>query len=278
MRQGDQTTCQRSLTRPVTFLSDYGDDDEFAGVCRSVIAWLAPEAQVVDISHGVPRQGVLRGALMLQRALPFAAPGVHLAVVDPGVGTRRRAVVIRTADEDRLLVGPDNGLLMPAAERFGGVAEAFDVTRSQFALDGAGGTFDGRDLFAPVAAKLAAGEAAADAGESFDPGELRKLKLPMPSLEGDALRCRILDVDGYGNAATNAIPEDVPGLGPGMSVQVTGAANVRVPYAIAFADVEPGLPLLFTDSSGALAFGVNLGSAADRLRLSPGDELLLRVL
>ena len=265
------------MTRPITFLSDYGHDDEFAGVCRSVIAWLAPDARVVDISHGVPRQGVLRGALMLQRALPFAAPGVHLAVVDPGVGTRRRAVVLRTADEDRLLVGPDNGLLAPAADRFGGVAEAFDVTRSDFALDSAGGTFDGRDLFAPVAAKLAAGAEPADAGEAFDAAEIRRLKLPMPSLEGEALRCQVLDVDGYGNAMTNAIPEDVPGLGPGMSVQVTGAANVRLPYAIAFADVEPGLPLLFTDSSGALAVGVNLGSAAERLRLGPGDQLILRV-
>jgi hypothetical protein len=265
------------VTRPITFLSDYGHDDEFAGVCRSVIAWLAPEARVVDISHGVPRQGVLRGALMLQRALPFAAPGIHLAVVDPGVGTRRRAVVIRTKDEDRLLVGPDNGLLVPAAERFGGPAEAVDITRSQFALAGAGGTFDGRDLFAPVAAKLAAGAELADAGEAFDTAELRKLKLPMPSLEGEALRCQILDIDGYGNASTNAIPEDLPGLGLGMTVQVTGAARVRLPYAIAFADVEAGFPLLFTDSSGALALGVNLGSAATRFQLRPGSELLLRV-
>jgi S-adenosylmethionine hydrolase len=233
--------------------------------------------KVIDISHGVPRQGVLRGALMLQRSLPFAAPGIHLAVVDPGVGTRRRPVVIRTKDEDRLLVGPDNGLLVPAAERFGGAVEAIDITRSQFALDGAGGTFDGRDLFAPVAAKLAAGAAPADAGEPFDPSELRKLKLPMPSLEGEALRCQILDVDSFGNAATNAIPEDLPGLGPGTTVQVTGAASVRLPFAIAFADVEGGLPLLFKDSSGALAFGVNLGSAVDQLRLRPGSELILRV-
>ena len=265
------------MTRPITFLSDYGHDDEFAGVCRSVIAWLAPDARVVDISHGVPRQGVMRGALMLQRALPFAAPGIHLAVVDPGVGTRRRPVVIRTKNEDRLLVGPDNGLLMPAAERFGGAAEAIDITRSEFALDGAGGTFDGRDLFAPVAAKLAAGAELADAGEAFDQAELRKLKLPMPSLEGEALRCQILDVDGFGNAATNAIPEDLPGLGVGMTVQIAGGARGRVPYAIAFADVEPGFPLLFTDSSGALALGVNLGSAADRFQLQAGDEILLRV-
>ena len=265
------------MTRPITFLSDYGHDDEFAGVCRSVIAWLAPDARVVDISHGVPRQGVLRGALMLQRSLSFAAPGVHLAVVDPGVGTRRRPVVIRTKTEDRLLVGPDNGLLIPAADRFGGVAEAIDITHSEFALEGAGGTFDGRDLFAPVAAKLAAGAEPADAGEAFDPAELRKLKLPMPSLEGEALRCHVLDIDGFGNVSTNAIPEDLPGLGPNMTVQIAGAARGRVPYVIAFADVEPGFPLLFTDSSGSLALGVNLGSARDRFQLRPLDELLLRV-
>lgn len=264
------------MTRPVTFLSDYGYEDEFAGVCRSVIAWIAPEARVIDLSHGVRRQDIRRGALMLQRALPFAPPGVHLAVVDPGVGTSRRPVAVRTAEEDRVLVGPDNGLLAPAAECFGGTVEAVDIERSSFALDGAGGTFDGRDLFAPVAAQLAKGAALADAGEPFDPGTLKALKLPLPRLDGETLRCRVIDVDGYGNAATNAIPEDVPGLVPGASVEVGGAVRVRLPYVRAFAEVGAGLPLLFTDSSGALALGVNMGSAAESLRLRPGDELVLR--
>src|SRR3954470_11538058 len=127
------------MARPVTFLSDYGLADEFVGVVHAVIARLCPDARVVDLTHGVPRQDVLAGALALERALPYAAPGVHLAVVDPEVGARRRAVALRTAEEDRLLVGPDNGLLMAAAERFGGVVEAVEVSQSPWRLRPGGG-------------------------------------------------------------------------------------------------------------------------------------------
>ena len=267
------------MTRPITFLSDYGHDDEFAGVCRSVIAWLAPDARVVDISHGVPRQGVLRGALMLSGRCRSRRQASTSRSSIPASAPARRPVVIRTTDEDRLLVGPDNGLLMPGCRALRRRGRGLRHHRApQFALDGAGGTFDGRDLFAPVAAKLAAGAAPADAGEPFDPAELRKLKLPMPSLEGEALRCQILDVDGFGNAATNAIPEDLPGLGPGMTVQVTGAANVRLPYVIAFADVGARLaaPLhrLLRRPRLRRQPGQRRGAACDS---GPGAEILLRV-
>src|SRR3954451_1825065 len=112
---------------PITFLSDYGVRDEVAGVGHAVIARICPEARVIDLSHGVPRHDVVAGARMLARALPYAPPGVHLAVVDPDVGARRRAVALRTAEEDRFLVGPDNGLLVPAADAFGGIAEAIEI-------------------------------------------------------------------------------------------------------------------------------------------------------
>src|SRR3954463_13863747 len=141
----------------LTFLSDYGQLDEFVGICHGVIARLAPEVRIIDVSHGVPRHDIRAGALALRGALPYMPPGVHLAVVDPEVGGRRRAVALRCAEEDRLLVGPDNGLLMLAAERFGGVTEAVEISHSKWRLEPVSATFHGRDVFAPVAAQLAAG-------------------------------------------------------------------------------------------------------------------------
>src|ERR671939_1055083 len=143
------------MARVITFLSDYGHDDDFVGVCHGVIARIAPDARVIDVTHGIPRHDVRSGALVLRRALPYLPPGVHLAVVDPEVGAERRAVAVRTAEEGRLMVGPDNGLLSLAAQRFGGAVEAVDVGRSQHRLRPVSATFHGRDLFAPVAAHLA---------------------------------------------------------------------------------------------------------------------------
>ena len=145
------------MARPITFLSDYGLRDEFVGVVHAVIAHECRSARVIDLSHGVARHDVRSGALALRRALPYTPPGVHLAVVDPEVGAERRSVALRTAEEDRLLVGPDNGLLMIAAEHFGGCVEAVEISHSKWRLEPVSATFHGRDVFAPVAAQLAAG-------------------------------------------------------------------------------------------------------------------------
>src|ERR671915_1654673 len=161
-----------TVARPITFLSDYGLADEFVGVVHGVIARLCPEARVIDIVHGIPRQDVRAGSAVLARALPYLPAGVHLAVVDPEVGARRRAVALRTVEEDRLLVGPDNGLLIPAAERFGGVAEAVEISSSPWRLEPVSATFHGRDVFAPVAARLACGAPLAEAGTPLEVGEL----------------------------------------------------------------------------------------------------------
>src|SRR3954447_5219543 len=163
---------------PVTFLSDYGLLDEFVGICHGVIARVAPEVRVIDVTHGIPRHDVRAGALVLRGALPYMPPGVHLAVVDPDVGARRRGVALRCAEEDRLLVGPDNGLLMLAAERFGGVVEAVEIGRSPHRLEPVSATFHGRDIFAPVAAHLAAGASLADAGDPMAPDDLVPLDVP----------------------------------------------------------------------------------------------------
>src|SRR4051794_8691878 len=173
------------MARPVTFLSDYGLADEFVGVVHGVLARLCPDAHVIDLGHGIPRHAVLAGALALERALPYTPPGVHLAVVDPEVGARRRAVALAVAEEDRLLVGPDNGLLMAAAERFGGVVAAVEVSRSPWRLEPVSATFHGRDVFAPVAARLAAGEPLADAGDPLELDELVALRRTRARLEGD---------------------------------------------------------------------------------------------
>src|SRR5919107_1326696 len=175
----------------VTFLSDYGYEDDFVGVCHAVIARLAPDARIIDLSHGLPRHQVRPAALALRNALPYTPPGVHLAVVDPEVGAERRAVALRTAEDDRLLVGPDNGLLLPAAERFGGVVEAVEISSSPWRLEPVSATFHGRDLFAPVAARLALGEALADAGTPMSPGELVLLELPAATVQNGSLAATV---------------------------------------------------------------------------------------
>src|SRR3954451_6530479 len=142
----------------LTFLSDYGQLDEFVGGCHGVIAKLAPDVRIIDIRHGTARHDGRAGALVLRGSLPYMPPGVHLAVVDPEVGGRRRAVALACADEERILVGADNGLLTLAAEHFGGAIEAIDIGHSPHRLEPVSATFHGRDLFAPVAARLAAGE------------------------------------------------------------------------------------------------------------------------
>ena len=167
----------------VSLLTDYGRDDDFVGVCHAVILGICPEATIVDLSHGIARHDVREGALALRNTLPYMPVGVHVAIVDPQVGTERRAVALRT-DDGRLLVGPDNGLLSLAWERFGGVAEAVDVSRSPHRLEPVSATFHGRDVFAPVAAHLAAGAPLAEAGEPLDPDTLDTIELPAPAERG----------------------------------------------------------------------------------------------
>ena len=176
----------------VTFLSDYGEQDEFVGVCHGVLAGLAPAARVIDVTHGIARHDVRAGALVLRNALPYMPAGVHLAVVDPQVGGARRAVAVACADEERTLVGPDNGLLMLAAERFGGAIEAVDVSRSPWRLEPVSATFHGRDIFAPVAAALARGEPLAAAGEPCAVEELVPLALPSAERRAGALVAHVL--------------------------------------------------------------------------------------
>jgi S-adenosylmethionine hydrolase len=266
--------------RPLTFLSDYGYEDEFAGVCRAVIAQIAPGAPLIDLSHGIPRQDVRQGAIVLANALPSCPPGVHLAVVDPGVGSARRAVAVAAA-EGRFLVGPDNGLLSRALDRLGGPLEAVELSRSPFRLEPVSATFHGRDLFAPVAAHLALGARLEEAGESIDPASLTGLELPTPRVGPEEIVAHAIHVDGYGNVTLDLDSSMLAGgpLKPGDALEVRAPdGRFEAVWARTFADVGPAEVLLFEDSSGALALAVSGGTAAGLLDLEPDREVTLRPL
>jgi S-adenosylmethionine hydrolase len=255
----------------VTLLTDYGLADEFVGVCHGVIAGIAPEARVIDVTHGIARHDVRHGALALRDALPYLPVGVHVAVVDPQVGTERRAVALRCADE-RILVGPDNGLLSLAWERSGGAQEAVEITRSPFRLEPLSATFHGRDVFAPVAAKIAAGEHVRDAGEPLELEQLAVLELPAPRIEGATAIGHALLIDGYGNVSLDLTHEHMLALDLtlGAAVEVNGRPATVVQT---FADVSPGELLVYEDAWGAVALAVNRGDAAAELGIERDAEI-----
>jgi S-adenosylmethionine hydrolase len=264
---------------PITFLSDYGYEDEFAGVCRAVIARIAPDAAVIDLTHGIARHAVAEGAVVLANALPYCPPGVHLAVVDPGVGSTRKAVAVRAREEGRILVGPDNGLLGPAIERLGGAEDAVDVSLSPFRLEPISATFHGRDVFAPVAAHVAAGASLQEAGEQIDPATLAAGDRTRPSIDSGRVAAHVVHVDRYGNAALDLVHDRLPetGLRLGHRVWVEAAGvTLDAVYAQTFSDVGADDLILYEDSYRNLALAVNRGSAAERLAVGVGDRVVLR--
>jgi hypothetical protein len=264
----------------VTLLTDYGVHSEFPGICHGVISRICPDAEIVDITHGITRHDIRHGALVLRNALPYMPVGVHVAVVDPQVGTERRAVAVRCADGN-VLVGPDNGLLSLAAVTAGGAVEAVDVSRSQHRLEPVSATFHGRDLFAPVAAAIAGGALLAEAGDPLAADELTTLELPRPFRNGDALVAHALLIDVYGNVTLDVRHEDLPttGLHLGRALEVeAGGHTRRATFTGTFADVPAGELLLYEDASRTLALAVNRGDAATALGLEPDDEVRLKAL
>ena len=260
----------------LSFLSDYGLQDDFVGVCHGVIATICPQARVIDLSHGIPAHDVAAGALVLEAAIAYLPAGVHLAVVDPGVGSDRRAVALRCAD-GRHLVGPDNGLLTPAADAAGGVAAAVDIGDSPLALRPVSATFHGRDLFAPVAAHLAGGAALERAGSAIDPGSLIRARIAPARVQDGALLADVRYVDGFGNLQLNATaPELAPtGLraGGALTVHLPDGTGHEAVYGHTFTDAEPGELVLYEDAHRRLALAINRDSAADRLGLEVSARL-----
>jgi S-adenosylmethionine hydrolase len=262
---------------PITFLSDYGYEDDFVGVCHGVIQRIAPGAVVIDIAHGLPRHDVRTAALVLRNTLSFMPHGVHLAVVDPGVGTERLPVALRSSD-GRLFVGPDNGLLWLAAERFGGIERAVDLTDSPHRLEPVFATFHGRDIFAPVAARLALGSSLEEVGNHVAPTKLARLELPVPAIAEREVTAHALYIDRFGNVQLNLNGNQLSAarLEPGdtLVIECEGKRH-EARYARTFADAPEGALLVYEDSYGAIALAVNRGDAAKALGLERNTALRL---
>ena len=263
----------------VSLLTDYGYEDEFVGVCHAVMRDIAPDVPIVDLTHGIPRYGVRQGAIVLRNALPYVPAGVHVAIVDPQVGTERRGLAVRTGD-GRALVGPDNGLLSLAWEKCGGAVEAVDISRSPHRLEPVSATFHGRDIFAPVAARLATGAELAEAGQHVELEELQVLVLPRPEVRDGEVHAHVLLVDRFGNASLDVGHGDLAGsglsLGKPVEIEVVGGERFIAIFTHTFADVRPGDVILYEDSYRMLAIAVNRGDAASALRLSPDATVVLR--
>jgi S-adenosylmethionine hydrolase len=247
-------------------------EDEFVGVVHRVIAGIAPGVPVADISHHVPPHDVRFGALTLWRTAPWLAPGVVLAVVDPGVGTKRRAVAIAVSPADVVLVGPDNGLLLPAALRLGPITAAVELEQTQ---TGRGATFAGRDLFAPAAARLAVGADLHELGAAIDPQTLRGEPVPVPERRPDgSLRAEVLWIDRFGNVQLNLNPRDAGPLGPVLDVR-TDAHTRPARLVEAYADLQVDELGLVHDSYDLLSISLYAASAAALTGVRPGDPVWL---
>ncbi|MFD9961153.1 S-adenosyl-l-methionine hydroxide adenosyltransferase family protein [Amycolatopsis sp. NPDC058986] len=255
--------------RWISFTTDYGLRDGFVAACRGVIARLAPDVQMIDVTHEVPPQQIRHGATALAQTVPYLPEAVHLAVVDPGVGTARRGVVV--VAQRGLLVGPDNGLLLPAASALGGVVETFELSEPSLRLPETSATFHGRDIFAPAAAHLALGVAPSEFGERVpDPVTLAD---PLVAAFPGKLVAEVVTVDHFGNVQLAASPADL------ALTELTGAVSVhsarvavRAVVGRTFGDVPRGEAVLYTDSAGRLAVAINGGSAAATLGLGPAQE------
>lgn len=261
----------------ISFLSDYGTTDEFVGVVKSVIRSIEPQVTVVDITHDIQPYDVKAGALTLARSVQYLCPGVVLAVVDPGVGTDRRAVAIEVGDGQSYLVGPDNGLLASAVGMVGGATGAVELTNPEYRLASPGPTFDGRDVFGPAAAHLCAGVPLAALGPRVDPGELVPGLVPLPRDEGGAIVGEVLWVDRYGNCQLNIDPDQISSWGGRVQLRWTrpteGTRTAR--RVRAFDELGSGQVGLVVDSYGLLAVALSRASAADALQIAAGDELAL---
>ena len=263
----------------VSFLSDFGLQDDFVGTCHGVITGIAPEARIIDLTHGIPPQQVLQGALVLANTLPYMPAGVHLAVIDPGVGGARRALALR--DEDgRFFVGPDNGLLLPAAER-AGLAAAHELANPAYALSSISRTFHGRDLFAPAAAHLARGVPLDELGPPLAHDALVRLDLPQPEVGQSRIAATILYVDNFGNIALNLTREHVDRIGLAAGTQVELELGGERVYAVAartFADARVGDIILYEDSYRNMSVAISAGNAAELLGAYAGQSIRINVL
>ena len=256
----------------LTFLTDYGLEDGFTAACHGVAARIAPQIPVIDITHLIPGGDVRRGAAVLAQTIPYFPPAVHVAVVDPGVGTDRRGIAI--AAGEAILVGPDNGLLSWAATAAGGARTAISLTNQELWLNPVvAPTFHGRDIFMPVAARLAAGTDLASAGDEIEVSDLVTLPPPASRVHDGTAEGEVLTVDTFGNVQLSISAADAGriGLRYGRNVLLRcGRRQLTIPYREMFGAVAPGELVAYTDGAGMISLAVNSGDAAQRLGLPPG--------
>ena len=267
------------MARFITFLTDFGLNDDFVGTCHGVMKRIAPDVQIIDITHGIPPQAVLQGALTLANTLPFMPVGVHLAVVDPGVGGARRALALRDG-EGRVHVGPDNGLLISAAEKLGGIVEAHELTNPEYALDSVSRTFHGRDLFSPAAAHLALGVTLAELGPPIDPDALARLDVPQPEVGSTRINCTVLSIDRFGNIQLNLERShlDEAGVVPGTRIELqVGAERYFAVAARTFADARPGDIILYEDAYRNLSIAISGGNAGAMFGAIEGQSIRIHL-
>jgi S-adenosylmethionine hydrolase len=261
--------------RPICFLSDFGLADDFVGTCKGVMLGIAPGVPIVDLTHDVPGFAIEAGAEILQHASRYMPEdAIYLAVIDPGVGTERRALALR-AENGSFLVGPDNGLLVPTAEALGGVSEAVSLTNGRYHVHPVSNTFHGRDVFSPVAAYLAAGVELSQLGEAADPSSLVRFSLPGAEEEdaGEGVMARIISIDRFGNARLSITQEESKlEYGAALGVDV-GDGEMSVRYLETFGSARPGELVLVPDSHWRLSLAINKGNAAHALGLKVGGRV-----
>ena len=267
------------MARFITFLTDFGVQDDFVGTCHGVMKRIAPDVEIIDITHGIAPQAVLQGALTLANTLPFMPEGVHLAVVDPGVGGARRALALRDG-QGRFHVGPDNGLLIPAAEKLGGIAEAHELANPKYALESVSRTFHGRDLFSPAAAHLALGIPLQELGPPIDPDALARLDLPQPEVGATRIHSTVLSVDRFGNVQLNLQREHLEkaNIVPGTRVELQiGPERYYAVAARTFADARPGDIILYEDAYRNISIAISGGNAAAMFGVSEGQDVRIHL-
>jgi S-adenosyl-L-methionine hydrolase (adenosine-forming) len=258
----------------LSFLTDYGLEDGFVAACHGAAARIAASARVIDITHLVPPGDVRRGAAVLAQTVGYLPPAVHVAVVDPGVGTVRRAIAVSAGES--ILVGPDNGLLSWAIAGLGGARQAIQLTNGELWLHPVSATFHGRDIFMPVAAHLAAGIPLADAGDEVNVADLVELPAPTSRVHDGEAEGEVMSVDRFGNVQLSIPAADVGLLGIGIGSPVVvrcGRRQLTVSYLDTFAAGAPGEIVAFTDSAGLISLGINAGDAAQQLGLPPGAHV-----
>ncbi len=282
------TPAAARLARPgsrpvVSCITDFGSRDPSAGIMRAVILGICPDASIIDLSHEVEKYRIRDGALLLWSAAPYLPVGSHVAVVDPGVGTERRALAMETARGDHL-VGPDNGILLPTAARLGGIVRVHQLESPQYRLPVISSSFHGRDIFAPAAAHLAMGVPLEFLGPAIDPRSLRILDWPEPEVHPGVLRASIIYLDSFGNAKLSALGSHLfgalgsPEMGQPLYVRIIdqdGPMDLEVAWVETFGAVPPGQPLLFQDSYGRLSLAVNQGSAVHDLGIREDAEVIV---